>query len=387
MKNPLRFVLYLFLAGLIVGCTNSAISTPLSDLTGRYYFGGDTSFVVDLLPDGSVYIPDEPLPTVHDTYTVSGHQITFTGESCNNATGVYKWSLQQDVLQLALVNDTCTARSRIFTQTLKKLPQQFPYATIVSESKKFNQPDYNQSTLDSAGNFFTTDGMNGIYKYNPDGSLIQSWTSLTYTVGVVVDNQGNIYVSNFDDATIHKLDPTGKELMSWKVDGGNVGPVGIDLDAQGNLYVALHRIHNHYVEKYSPDGKLLMAFAPGPGTLDGQIGAGDHSGPEELAVDPDGNIYVADHVNNRLVKFDASGNFLYNITGDGERMLSGPGNVNVDSKGNVYTEANGALWEFDSTGKYIGEWFLPRIGNIVIDSHNNIFLIDRSIMKIELPAP
>jgi streptogramin lyase len=356
-------------------------------LEGRYFYAGAIlGPFLDILPDGSDYYSPDQNSTLRDTYVVAGNQLTFSGQSCNGAKGVYDWSMQQEILTLSVVTDTCFARSNVLAQVLKKVPQQLAYVNVLW-NKPLVQPDFNQSTVDAAGNFYITDGGSGTYKYNPDGTLAKSWNSLSYTVGVTVDGQGNMYVSNFDDASIHKFDTNGKPVLTWNVDGGNIGPVGLAHDSQGNIYVALHRIHDHYIEKYTPDGKLLASWAGGPGAGDGQVGAGSRTGPEEVAVDAAGNSYITDPVNNRLVKFDANGKFLYNLTGDGTRNLRGPGIVAVDSHGNVYTDSDQEIWEFDNTGKFIGEWFTPDYGNLVIDSKDNIYSIDQGIMKIELPAP
>jgi hypothetical protein len=104
-------------------------------------------------------------------------------------------------------------------------------------------------------------------------------------------------------------------------------------------------------------------------------------------VDADENNYLSDTVNNRLIKFDPDGKFLYNITGDGKQKLVQPVDVAVDSQGNVYTISEQTLWKFDKAGNFVGAWFTPNIGNLVIDTKDNIFLIGPDIMKIELPGP
>ena len=356
-------------------------------LPGRYQSGADASQLVDLLPDGNAYL-EANFAATHDAYSVSADQITFAGESCTGTKGTYRWSLQQDALTLTVVDDACATRVAMLAAAqvgpLRRLAQQFPYATM-QVSKAFEQPDYNGSTVDAAGNFYESDGASGVYEYHRDGSLIRSWTAgLSYTIGITVDAHGNVYVANFDDATIHKFSATGKPIMSWKVGGGEAGPSGLAHDLAGNIYVALHRTHDHYVEKYSPTGKLIAAWAT-TGTGDGQIGATSHTGPGEIAVDGAGNTYVGDPDNNRIVKFDPNGKYLLNVTGDGTRKIDG-GQVTVDSKGNVYAESNAAIWKFDASGKFLGEWFCPYPVDLVVDAHDNLFGVDREIIALSLPT-
>jgi sugar lactone lactonase YvrE len=69
-------------------------------------------------------------------------------------------------------------------------------------------------------------------------------------------------------------------------------PWGIDLDAQGDVYIADWR--NDRIQKFTPDGDFLMAFGSSGS------GEGELNRPSDVAVDNDGIIYVADWMNNRL---------------------------------------------------------------------------------------
>jgi hypothetical protein len=108
-------------------------------------------------------------------------------------------------------------------------------------------------------------------------------------------------------------------------------------------------------------------------------------------VDSAGNTYITDPANNRLVKFDPSGKFLFNITGDGTRKLTQPSRVAVDSTGSVYTNSIGGLnsqtiWKFDSTGAFIGEWFNPYDADLVINGKDELFEVGPEIIGLGLPS-
>jgi streptogramin lyase len=355
-----------------------------ADLSGRYMFGGDVESLVDMLADGSAYITEAPFMATHDAFTISGDQITFKGESCGNVGGTYHWSLQKDVLKFTLVSDFCSSRAKVLSQTLKKLPRQHSYATVVWTAA-INQ-DYNQSAVDQAGNIYTTDGSGSFFKYDPNGKLINSWgAGLSYTTGIAVDPKGNIYVANFDPPEIHKFGPDGKPILSWKIDGGTVGPTGLAMDAQGNLYVALHRIHDHYVEKYNPADKLIASLVP-HGSGDGEVLGMPRNGPESIAADALGNFYIDDPVNQRVIKFDPNGKFLFNITGDGKEKLSQGGQITLDAQGNVYISASRVIWKFDENGKFLDKWFTPYDGTLTIDAQGNMILFGQLLAKISLPA-
>jgi DNA-binding beta-propeller fold protein YncE len=75
------------------------------------------------------------------------------------------------------------------------------------------------------------------------------------------------------------------------------GPQGLAFDATGNLYVANYWTNS--VEKFSPTGSALGVFASAP-----------LNGPEDLVFDPDGNLYVASFGTNSVEEFSSTGVYL-----------------------------------------------------------------------------
>lgn len=79
-------------------------------------------------------------------------------------------------------------------------------------------------------------------------------------------------------------------------------PFGIAVDGSSNVYVA--ELANHTLRKITPEGVVttLAGMARNAGSTDGTGSAARFNGPEGLAVDDDGNIYVADGSNHRIRK-------------------------------------------------------------------------------------
>jgi DNA-binding beta-propeller fold protein YncE len=165
--------------------------------------------------------------------------------------------------------------------------------------------------------------------------------------GMVVDQFGSLYATV--SHTIVKIGPDGKELGRWGSSGVGPGqfltPLGIALDGQGNLYVA-DSINNR-IQKLSANGGRPIAQFGTKGT-----GPGQFNNPTGVAIDQRGNIYVSDRGNHRIQKLSPTGEFLeqWGKTGKfGTELLPGvqpgqfhnPEGLALDSKGNLYVADQG----------------------------------------------
>ncbi len=77
-------------------------------------------------------------------------------------------------------------------------------------------------------------------------------------------------------------------------------PTGLALDSQGNLYVADSR--NHKIKRITPQGKTTTLAGSGIGYADGSAQTAKFNLPSGVAVTPDGTVFVADSGNNRIRK-------------------------------------------------------------------------------------
>jgi sugar lactone lactonase YvrE len=202
------------------------------------------------------------------------------------------------------------------------------------------------------------------------------------------------------------LTPTPSASQVWMVGGGAdplAGPSGLALDAQGNLY-AIDAGHDRIV-KYDPDGKRLMQWGShGQGA--GQFFFGGVQDPPgsghfiesygKLAVDQQGNVYVADVKNARIQKFDSQGKFLlkWGGPGTGAGQFGFVTGIAIDNQGNVYTTENSPesrVQKFDRNGAFLLQWKLHSTDSgwpfnsdgIAIDQRGFVYLLDRGSSTIQ----
>ncbi len=79
-------------------------------------------------------------------------------------------------------------------------------------------------------------------------------------------------------------------------------PAGLALDKQGNLYVA--DTENHRLRKITPEGVVTTFAGTTKGTTDGLATTAQFFLPREIDIDDEGAMYVADAGNHRIRKID-----------------------------------------------------------------------------------
>ena len=110
---------------------------------------------------------------------------------------------------------------------------------------------------------------------------------------------------------------------------------GVCADAAGNIYVA--DTANHRVRKIDASFTITTIAGNGTAGFSGDNGPATQAQiqqPYGLAIDPAGNLYIADLGNNRIRKVSPNG--IISTFPDANLKLNAPRNVAVDAAGNVF---------------------------------------------------
>lgn len=129
--------------------------------------------------------------------------------------------------------------------------------------------------------------------------------------------------------------------------GAGVGEFGAPRDVavapDGSVYIA--DTMNHRLQHMSPEGDVIAVWGQESTQAEGPAPEGTFKEPWGVAVAPDGSVYVADTWNHRVQHFTAGGEFLqaFGTYGQGETSFAfwGPRDVAVDGEGRVYVADTG----------------------------------------------
>ncbi len=189
-----------------------------------------------------------------------------------------------------------------------------------------------------------------------------------YPRSVAIDAQGNVYVADSDNTRVQKFDANGKFLLAWGTKSPDNQPApagtfsqiwGIAVDKNGNVYVA--DTWNHRIQKFDASGKFLKMWGSNADTRGiANVDPDKFYGPRALAIDAQGNLLVTDTGNKRILKFSPDGAPLAQFGGFGTEvgLFNEPVGLAVDAQGNVYVADtwNQRVQKFDANFNFLAQW-------------------------------
>ncbi|MDH4289933.1 MAG: 6-bladed beta-propeller [Aquincola sp.] len=267
--------------------------------------------------------------------------------------------------------------------------------------------------------------------------------SKPYAIAVT---RGRIYVSDTVSRFVRLFDvPRGEQHRIGDEDGAGqlVKPIGLDVDAAGNLYVAdisqaailVYGPDRQYVRRIGgnkwftrlasvtvdPAGSRLYAVDIGGVSSESHMvrvfdaktgahlmdigkrgsGPGEFNLPRDLAIGLQGRLYVVDGGNFRVVVFDREGKYLFSFGSVGKQygQFARPKEIAIDRDGNVYVvdTAFGNFQIFNPEGEllmFIGQrnerdgparYMLP--SGIAVDEDGRVYMVDQWFRKIDVFRP
>ncbi|MDA1128882.1 MAG: NHL repeat-containing protein [Chloroflexi bacterium] len=215
--------------------------------------------------------------------------------------------------------------------------------------------------LDKDTNVYVTDEwLNRITKYDKDGEYLSHWGvhgsgdgEIDRPAGIAIGQDDTVYILDSRNNRVQRFTLAGEFLGKFGSAGTDNGelnlPWGICLDDEDNVFVADWR--NDRVQSFTSDGKWLASFGtPGTGgdcsiarekggITYSNVAVGQFNRPTGVCVDGDGDIYVADWLNNRVQVLTPEGRFITEFNGDAG--LSNMGIAKLRSNPDMIRQRNG----------------------------------------------
>jgi trimeric autotransporter adhesin len=184
--------------------------------------------------------------------------------------------------------------------------------------------------VDTSGKITTYAG-NGSPTFCGDGQTA-TLACLHTPTGVAIDTKGNVYVADEYSCRVRKIlasnhtitTVAGNGAIGYSGDGGPAifaelsGPTGVAVDPAGNIYIA--EWGSHHVRQVDPSGNISTLAGNGNPAFCGDGGAAAIAclrSPYAVAADGAGNVFIADSGNNRVRKVTLSTKKISTVAGGG----------------------------------------------------------------------
>jgi sugar lactone lactonase YvrE len=301
----------------------------------------------------------------HNVSTNANADVTLTG-SFSNPEGITHYML--GVTPILLIADT--GNNQIKRRDDGSTTVAIGTTSTGTKLGLFNAPK--DVTVDASNNLIVADSGNNriqvlnmgwLNKYKADAALTPDGPK-----SIKTDKYGNVYIA---DTTKHRILKYGADgLLEWnlgKVSGGTPvagtgdlefdSPLGIAVDNEGNIYVS--DTLNDRIQKIGADGEFKTKW--------GSAGSGDNQLQNPVGItfhlksNGDRFVAVADTGNSRIQVFNQEGEYLHTlgttgVPGDDDEHFNSPVDVAFDKTGNCYVadKANHKIKKYNNTLSYVG---------------------------------
>ena len=239
-----------------------------------------------------------------------------------------------------------------------------------AENHRLREVTFGVGIFEDLGNIKTLAG-NGEASFSGDGGAA-TLATLNYPSGVASDALGNLFVADQRNHRVRRIDVStgiittvvGNGQPSFSGDGGAAVdaslafPADVAVDLDGNLFVADSA--NHRIRRVDPNGAVSTVAGNGdPGFSGDDLEAIQASlnWPQSVTVDSVGNLFISDSRNYRVRRVDAITQIITTVAGSG-----GPG--------------------FAGDGGQAVEAVFGRVMGVALDADDNLFIADSPNQRI-----
>jgi len=209
-------------------------------------------------------------------------------------------------------------------------------------------------------------------------------------VDVVADNRGRVYVSDSSASVIHVFDELGKNYLTSFGLGQLTRPTGLAIRPETGELLVVDTLAATILIFDTDDFSLKMQTV-----RNAESDSALHY-PTNIALAPDGSVYITDSLNFRIqiLKDNLQFENQFGEAGDSPGFFSRPKGVAVDSDSNIYVvdalfdnvqifnRSGELLMAFGTSGNAPGEFWLP--SDIHIDSMDRVYVSDSYNSRVQV---
>ncbi len=263
--------------------------------------------------------------------------------------------------------------------------------------------------VSTSGNVYVL-GSNRIYQFTPTGACVSEWPvysgNFTHTIwDIAIDSQDRLHATDQGQNRVVTFDSNGDSL--WTFGSAGSGPGQFNwIFASGGGYVGVGPGDVIYVTDNNLDRVTRFTSAGTYLSHWSTLHAGEGARPGSIAIDDSGHVFLADQLTHRVMKFTSDGTFLLSWGGAGSgpgqfaspSEQTGPDGVAVGPEGHIFVGDgfNHRIQVFDSMGQYLREWgtagsgasqFGDFLRKVDFDVTGNVYVPDNSNRRVSKYGP
>jgi len=276
-----------------------------------------------------------------------------------------------------------------------------PEVLLIIDDSKTDFIQVEDVSLDSQNNLYVLDaGSSKIKKFGSNGNLILEWGSVGSEDGQLKNPSGIIVYSK----SVHVMDKGNSRIVTFDKNGnferawGNSGiesqslrnPESVAIDSLGTYFVSDSGWNK--ILKFDDTGKYV-------GKIESLQTASAKFSATNSIVYAENRLLALVTNDNRILQFSGNGDFVksFGTTGEDDGKFLNPNSLALDSNGNIFVADSGnhRIQVFDPNGKFLTNWGtlgtgysqFMEISGIAVDSQGNIFTADPQANRILKFAP